>query len=254
MKRLFVILTSFLIFINSAVFAAEKIVKKDLVVVTPDSFRINAVLEYPNTKNQKEFKTVVLLHSLGYTSDWWETLPEDLLSRGYAVLKIDLRGHGKSVFNSKLVRVSWKSMTNKAYAKYPADVESVIDFVKKENPKKQFFSEWAIVGSDIGAVTGIIAANAVSPAPETIVMLSPVVSAKGLYAPVKLAELNKVDILSISGINDTASKDAQDYLKKFAQSTFAEYTSESKAAGMLMLKNDKGLCAFISSWVSQYLK
>ena len=254
MKRFLIILTLFLILINSVVFAASKTVKKEMIVITPDSFRLSATLEYPNVKGQVEYKTVVLLHSLGYTSDWWETLPDELLSKGYAVLKIDLRGHGKSVYNSKLVRVSWNSLTNKAYAKYPSDVLSVIDYINKENPKKVFFNEWAIVGSDVGAATGIIAANGYGTKPKTIVMLSPVVSAKGLFVPVKLAELSNVDILAISGINDSAGKNAQDYLRRFAQSAFVEYSSESKAAGMLMLKSDKGLSPFIASWIGQYLK
>lgn len=254
MKRLLTILTLFLFFINTSVFAASSVVKKELKYVTPDGFSINALLEYPNVKKQKEFKTVVLLHSLGYNSEWWDTLPQELLKQGYAVLMADLRGHGKSVYNSKLVRVSWKSMTNKAYSKYPDDVVGLINFVKNDNTKKTFFNDWAIVGVDIGAATGIIAANKSDVKPKTIVMLSPVVEARGVYAPVNFAELSNIDVLSICGMNDISSMNAQDYLKRFAQSGFVEYTSESKASGMLMLKADKGLAPFISEWIKQYLK
>ena len=214
---------------------------------------MRATLEYPKTQN-KEFKTVVLLHSLGYSSDWWEDLPQNLLDNGYAVLKIDLRGHGASVYNSKLVRISWKSMTNKAYSKYPDDVLKVIEQVKTDNSKKEFFKDWAIVGSDIGASTGVIVANRILYKPKTIVMLSPVIQAKGIYIPVNLAELSGIDILSICGTGDFYSINAQEYLKKFAQDEFATYTSESRSTGMMLLKNDGSLSKFITGWIVQCLK
>lgn len=254
MKRLIIILTLFLVFINCAFSAqAPAIVKKEIKTITNDGFSIRATLEYPK-KQDKEYKTVVLLHSLGYDSGWWEDLPQKFLDRGYAVLRVDLRGHGASVYNSKLTRISWKSMTNRAYAKYPDDVIKVIEQVKSENNKKIFFDNWVIVGADIGASTGILVANKVDYKPKTIVMLSPVISTKGLYIPVKLAELDNIDILSISGNEDYLSINAQDYLKKFAQATFSVYSSESRSTGMLMLKNDGSLSAIISEWVAQYLK
>lgn len=254
MKRIIFILTLFLIFINTAVFASQTTVTKEITAIASDGFTLKGSLEYPKVKGQKEFKTVVLLHSLGYSSEWWENLPQDLLSKGYAVLKIDLRGHGKSVYNAKLVRTSWSSLTNNAYAKYPDDVIKVIERVKSENSKKVFFNEWAIVGSDIGASTAILTADKITYKPKTLVLLSPVVKTKGLYVPVVLANLNNIDIFSISGTNDISGHNAQNYLKKFAQATFATYTSDARSSGMLMLKNDASLARVITSWIGEYLK
>lgn len=254
MKRIIFILTLFLLFINTAVFAAQTTVTKEITATASDGFTLKGYLEYPKIKNQKEFKTVVLLHSLGYSSEWWGSLPKDLLNQGYAVLRIDLRGHGKSVYNAKLVRTSWASLTNNAYAKYPDDVIKVIEQVKSENSKKVFFNNWAIVGSDIGASTAILASDKIGYKPKTLVLLSPVVQTKGLYVPVVLANLNKIDVFSISGTNDISGHNAQDYLKKFAQSTFATYTSDARSSGMLMLKNDASLSRVITSWIGEYLK
>ena len=252
MKRFIIIITLFTLFLNCASASVYKTVTKDYKVVTADKFTMTARLEYPKVKGATNYKTVVLLHSLGYNSDWWMTLPQMLLDKGYAVLLIDLRGHGNSVFNSKLSQSSWSSLTNSAYAKYPDDVLAVIDYVKNEN-KRTFFNEWAIVGSDIGASTAVFVANKIQNKPKTIVMLSPVVKAKGLYIPVKLAEVNDVDILSIIGKNDMSSHKANHYLKKFAQSTYVEYISDAKSTGMLMLKLDDTLSNVITSWISQYL-
>ena len=254
MKRIILILTLFLLLINTIANAATNTVFKEITATSVDGFTMKGYLEYPKIKNQKEFPTVVLLHSIGYSSDWWCNLPQDLLNQGYAVLKIDLRGHGKSVYNSKLLRTSWSSMTNNAFAKYPDDVIKVIEQVKSENTKKVFFHNWAIVGSDIGASTAILVADKISYKPKTLVLLSPVVETKGLYVPVKLANLDKIDIFSISGTNDNTGHNAQEYLKKFSQATFATYTSESRSNGMLMLKNDNTLARIITSWIKEYLK
>ena len=251
MKRIILILTFFLLFLNPVL--AASVVKKDISVQSVDGFSIKAVLEYPKVKKQKEFPTVVLLHSLGYSSEWWETLPKELLDSGYAVLRIDLRGHGRSVYNSKLVRTSWKSMTNSAYAKYPDDVVKVIDYVKSENTKKIFFNNYAIVGADIGASTAVLAADKISYKPKTIVMLSPVVKTKGLFIPVKMANLSNIDILAISGTDDVSGAESAEYLKKFAQAAFMTYTSEAKSTGMIMLKNDTSLAKIITSWIKEYL-
>lgn len=254
MKRIIVIiLTLFLLFINTSAQAAQNFVTKDIKAIADDGFNITATLTYPKVKNQREVSTVILLHSLGYNSQWWETLPDELLAKGYAVLSIDLRGHGGSVYNSKLVKQSWKSMKNSAYAKYPNDVLAVINKVKEENTKKIFFNNWAIIGADIGASAGVLAADNMPVHPKTIVMISPVVKAKGLYIPVSIAHLSGVDFLSISGTDDIMSKDAEKYLMKFAQDEFITFTSDSKTTGMLMLKNDPGLAKMLSEWVTEYL-
>ncbi len=251
MKRVILILTLFLMILNPVL--AANSVKKELTVQSVDGFSIKATFEYPKVKGKKEFSTVVLLHSLGYSSEWWETLPNELIESGYAVLQIDLRGHGKSVYNSKLERMSWKSMTNTAYAKYPEDVAKVIEYVKSENSKKVFFKDWAIVGADIGGSTAILSADLISYKPKTIVILSPVVNTRGLYVPVKLANLTNIDIFCILGTDDFESKEAAEYLKKFAQAAFVTYTSESKSMGMIMLKNDVSLAKIITGWLKEYL-
>lgn len=254
MKRIiFIILALFLFLTNTSVDAAPALTKKDIKAVAKDGFNISATLTYPKVKGQKEIPTIVLLHSLGYNSQWWETLPKNFLDKGFAVLTIDLRGHGKSIYNSRFTKLSWKNLKNSGYAKYPSDIIAVIEEVKKENTSKQFFNKWALIGADVGASTGILATDKMKLSPEIVVIISPVVETKGLYIPVSIAHLDGTDFLAISGTDDTDSKDAAEYLRKFAQNQFVTFTSESKSTGMLMLKNDPGLSNFITEWVSEYL-
>lgn len=254
MKKISIlILTLFLFLINTLNPSDAAITKKEYRVVADDGFALNSVLSYPKVKTQAEYKTVVLIHSLGYSSQWWETLPAELNSRGYAVLTIDLRGHGTSVYNKNLGKISWKDMTNSAYSKCPSDVVKIINYIIEDNPKRTFFKDWAIVGSDLGASVGIIAADKLEVKPKTIVVLSPVVKTKGLYIPVSMAQLSNVDYLLITGHDDLTSKSAQDYLSRFAQAGFTTYESPAHALGMLLLKKDPELVKLIAEWVSQYL-
>ena len=247
------ILALFLIFINLSADAAIKTMQKEIEAVSVDGFNMKATLTYPKVKGQKEFQTIVLLHSIGYNSQWWADLPNDLLEKGYAILSIDLRGHGKSIYNAKLGKISWKNLKNSGYAKYPDDILSVINKVIEENTKIKFFNSWAIVGADIGASAGVLAADKMGNDPKTIIMISPVVQSKGLYIPVSIAHLETTDFLVISGTDDTDSKDAALYLSKFAQKEFSLFTSNSKTTGMLMLKNDEGLSKMLAEWISEYL-
>lgn len=253
MRRAILILTFFLFLTSFITCIAAGTMHKEVSAVSVDGFNIKATFDYPKIKGKKEFSTVVLLHSLGYSSQWWEDLPKELLNSGYAVLNIDLRGHGESVYNSQLVRTSWKNMTNKAYAKYPDDVLAIIDVIKSENSKKKFFDNWAIVGADIGANTAVLLADKVAVKPKTIVMLSPTIDVKGLYIPVSLAHLGGTDCFAISGTNDFDSEKVINYLKKFAQAEFVAYKSESKSTGVLMLKNDNSLTKIITTWIKDYL-
>lgn len=254
MKRYFlIILALFLIFTNLSADAVTKITTKEIDAQAKDGFNLKATLTYPKVKNQREYSTVVLLHSLGYNSQWWETLPKELNNAGLAVLAIDLRGHGESVYNSRLGKVSWKSLKNTGYAKYPTDVLAVFEQIKQDYPKINFFNDWAIVGADIGASAGVAAADEMKVRPKTIVMISPVVRTKSLYIPVNVAHLDNVDFLTISGTGDDDSMQAAKYLKKFAQAEFTSFTSASKTTGMLMLKNDPDLIKMISEWVNEYL-
>ena len=254
MKRtIFIILSLFLVFMNSDVIASQQnVMKKEYKAVSVDGFNIQGVLSYPKVKGQKEYNTVVLLHSLGYNSQWWGDLPRILLDKGYAVLAIDLRGHGYSVYNSKLAKVSWKSLTNNAYTKYPDDVIAMIDVIKEDNVKRDFFTNWAIVGCDIGASAGVLAADRLPEKPKTIVMISPVVKAKGLYIPVSVAQLGNTDFLSISSQSDLDSIKSSAYLKKFAQREFSELYSESKTSGNLMFKNDSKMSTVVAEWIGLY--
>lgn len=253
MKRfIFIILALFLILTTANVDAAQNITTKEIHTIAQDGFNLKATLSYKKEKGRKEYPTVILLHSLGYSSQWWGNLPEELINKGFAVLEIDFRGHGQSIYNAKLTKISWKNLKDSAYEKYPDDVIRVMKTVKEENPKVNFFNKLTFIGSDIGASTAIITADKLPVKPPIIVLISPVTKTKGIYVPIHVANLDNTDFLSIVGTNDTTAIEASAYIKKFAQNKFAQYISESNASGMVLLKNDPQITTIICDWISEY--
>ena len=82
-----------------AVEPKKKIV--DIEYETPDQYVVRAKLMYP-LEIKKSYPMVVLLHSLGYSSEFWQSLPDAFNQAGFAVLKIDFKGHAE--FFSRLTK------------------------------------------------------------------------------------------------------------------------------------------------------
>ncbi|MBQ7126301.1 alpha/beta hydrolase [bacterium] len=248
-----IILTFFLIFINMQANAAAKFVTKEFSVIAEDGFNIKANLMMPNNKMQKEFNTVVLIHGLGFNSQWWEGLENELAELNYAVLSIDMRGHGESVYNKRMNKASWVNMKNSAFQKIPNDISKVITTIKEEYPKRNYFNNWTLVGVDLGANVGIIASDKMKITPKTVIMISPIIETRDVYVPTSIAHLDGVDFLAISSISDIKSQDASKYLRRFAQNNYTDYISKTNSSGMVMLKNDPDIKGIIKEWIVQYL-
>ena len=91
--------------------AAQKTVQKEIQFQTKDSRIIKATVSYVNIEGRKKYPTVVLLHSLGYSSQDWGNLIPDLNNAGYAVIAVDLRGHGKSIYDASFRQKTWPYFT-----------------------------------------------------------------------------------------------------------------------------------------------
>ncbi|MBR1616894.1 alpha/beta fold hydrolase, partial [bacterium] len=144
----------------------------------------------PKTKNP----LVVLLHSFSMTSRVWANLAQDLRKDGYNVLTMDLRGHGRSVYNENLKLKSRYKFSNKQWQKLPKDVVESINYVKSHYPAINC-DDIIIVGADIGGSAGILAGLELKKQPLKFVFISPMVNFKGLYLPYKVANYKDTKFL-----------------------------------------------------------
>lgn len=160
------------------------VTKRKIELTTKDKFILCGDLYVANPKTNKPL--VVALHSFSMTARSWADLAEELRQDGYNVLAMDLRGHGRSIYNESLKLKSRYKFTKKDWQKLPSDVVESINYVKSHYP---FINcdEIIMIGADIGASAGIIAGLNLSKEPNKFVLISPMVNFKGLYIPLKLA-------------------------------------------------------------------
>ncbi len=226
--------------------------EREYTAETKDGKLIHGFLSYPKT-NLKNYPTVILLHSIGRNSKYWQPLQEELNHLGYAVLKVDFRGHGKSVYDKKFRQKSWISYSNAEFAKYPQDVIDVINKIQKET-KKADFKNYCIVGSDIGANSAVLIAKKLPSKPKGLVLIAPSMNFKGLYIPIAMTEIGDVPILAISSRTNKYFMEEQLKLSRFAQGTFDVLNTEKGGADMLLLKQQPEVQKEIINWLKQYLK
>ena len=250
MKRIFTVIFAIFVLIHNISFA--KTINKTIEVTTKDDRIIKAKLSYIEIPHLQKYSTVVLLHSLGYSSEYWGSLISELNNAGYATIAVDLRGHGKSVYSKTFHKKSWIYFTNKNYQKMPGDITLILEYVKKHY-KNINLNNMAIVGSDIGANTAILAAKDMKKKPVTMVLISPTRNFKGLYTPIALTEL-EMPILSMASLKDTYCLQEQKQLAKFAQGGFYAQNYPEGGMGMLMLKVNPEMTQDITKWIIKFLK
>lgn len=249
-KKIFLLM--FIFVFASTLNAYSKTIKKDIEVQTKDSRIIKATLSYVQITGVKKYPTVVLLHSLGYSSEDWGSLISELNNAGYAVLAVDLRGHGKSIYDSGLRKKPWIYFTSKAFLKMPTDVVAILNETKKQS-KLVDLNNMAIVGADIGANTAVLASQQLPKKPKTLVLISVTTSFKGLYIPIAMAEMGGIPILSMTSKKDRYCMQEQQNLAKFSQGGFYAQDYPNGGMGMMMLKVNPTMSQDIVKWIMKYL-
>ena len=112
---------------------------------------------------------VLLLHGFGEDRAVWEPLKKRLINAGWAVIALDLRGHGESKTRNQRPVVAapeWRTSPQE----FPLDLDPVLDWIKSQprlNNRKI-----AVIGSDIGANLALIASGRFSEV-ATVVAIKP---------------------------------------------------------------------------------
>lgn len=250
MKKILILILAILLLTPTLSFAAAAKKKKvgylGLTYETKDIFVIKSKLFYP-TKKQNVYPVVIMLHSLGYSSEYWGLVVKKFVDSGVAVLLVDLRGHGQSIYNSNFKISSWVYFTENDYKKYPADIVDIFQYIAMSY-KNISTSKYAIIGADIGANTAILAAEKIMNKPSCLVLLSPSRDFKGLKTSIAMTNVGNGPILTMVSARDNHSVREAQILKKFAQGTFEIKTYPAGGMGMLMLKVNPTMADDIVNW------
>lgn len=232
--------------------APAVVIKREYDVETKDDFVLKAYVSYPKTRLDK-YPVVILLHSLGDNYSFYQPFAERLNNLGYAVVGLDLRGHGKSIYTKTLKQRSWQYFKNDKFAMYPSDVITVINYVKARN-KCLDFTDYAIVGGDIGANTAVLVAKYLPVKPKALVLFSPMMNFKGLYIPVAMTEVGLCPILAIASKTDATSMQEQRKLAKFAQGNFDILNTTTGGMGATLMKSFPYMRVQITDWLAPQFK
>lgn|SRR5574344_2002493 len=252
LRLVIILIVSFLIVGTIGQVAESKIVTKQVEVQTKDLRLIKATITYEKIPQNIKFPAVLLVHSLGYTSKDWGKLIPMLNNAGYAVIAMDLRGHGNSIYDVNFHKKSWTYFSNKTYAKMPYDIVSIVNQVQKTE-KNINIKNMAIVGADIGANASVIAAKNMKIKPKTMVLISPTRTFKGLYIPLAMTELNFPILTMVSG-KDRYCLGEQKILARFSQGGFYAQNYPNGGMGMVMLKVNPTMASDITKWIIKYLR
>ncbi len=112
---------------------------------------------------------VLLLHGYGEDRGVWRNFSRELTGRGWAVLAMDLRGHGESKSkNQRPIQASPEWRTN--LHEFPVDVDPALDWLKAQARIDN--KKIVVIGSDVGANLALIASGKF-PEVRTVVAIRP---------------------------------------------------------------------------------
>ena len=155
---------------------------RPLDITTEDNVRIHAEISGKGTHG------VLLIHDRDRSSVAWKLFAEKLAAKGFRVLAIDLRGHGKSA----------KAPGEQDYTTMVHDVEAGLKTLRRYQLKGI-----SLVGADLGANLALqVAAN--DPKITNIVLLSPGFNIKGIKATSNLTTYGERPILLAAAQGDEA--------------------------------------------------
>jgi pimeloyl-ACP methyl ester carboxylesterase len=123
--------------------------------LTFDLVKLKASYEMPRAV-PAPIPAVLLLHGYGEDRKVWESLKTQLLAQGFAVMSLDLRGHGDSkTMNQRPITASpdWRS-SNRTFTQ---DLNPALDWLKKQ-PRLDA-KKIVVIGYDIGANLALFASG-----------------------------------------------------------------------------------------------
>ena len=168
----------------------QKPAKHKIEFTTRDKFILVGDLYFAQNPSDKPL--VVCLHSYSMNAQAWKELAEKLRLKDYNVLAMDLRGHGRSIYNEKLKLKSRFYFSDETWQKLPNDVMDSIKYVKTNYPKVNT-NDVVFIGADLGAGVAANAAIISKKAPQKLILISPMLEFKGLTMPITSVKLYEVE-------------------------------------------------------------
>jgi len=179
---------------------------------------------------------VVLVHGDGGSSADWKSLVGRLASNGYSVLAVDLRGHGGSKPPD--------SPADDDYLVMEKDVNAAVVWLKKNGSENI-----TVIGASLGANVAL-AASASNDAIDSVVMISPTLSAKGVKASAAIGALGNRSLMLVASDAETLQAKAVQLLSAKAQGPNHAELLSAAGSGTRLLNTAPELEGLLFAWLN----
>lgn len=206
---------------------------------TFDLVKLKASFEIPRAV-PAPIPAVLLLHGYGEDRKVWASLRAQFLDRGWAVMSLDLRGHGESTTkNQRPIQAStaWRSSPHE----FPLDVDPALDYLKAQtriNSRKI-----VIIGYDVGANLALVSSGKFSEV-RTIVAVNPN-AAEALQMAGSAQDFHPHSTLVV-----TTDATESDPLKPYVKEPF-RFLTQPVTGGTAQVFQSKALVDAIFQWLKE---
>jgi len=181
---------------------------------------------------------VLLLHQVDGQKEDWAQFASQLQETGFAVLALDLRGHGESGGEK-----DWAAMPEDAVRAW-----SALTMQEGVDPERT-----AIGGASVGANLALVAA-ANQPRVQAILLLSPGLEYRGIETGQAMVAYGDRAVFISASEGDAHAAESARELADLAQGSPVVILYPGDAHGIELLAAQPDLCALIVSWLVQQLR
>ncbi|MCD6283372.1 alpha/beta fold hydrolase [bacterium] len=222
---------------------------EEVSFTTSDGVSIQATFSHP--KGRARVPAVILLHQLGGDRHAWNALAHKLTGNNYAVLAIDLRGHGGSTAFGESTR-TYKDFSDADYSAMIKDVRAAAAYLRGR--KDVNGGRLAVIGASIGANLSLQYA-AEDMQVRTVVMLSPGLNYRSLKTLPYVETYDKRALFMVVAEGDAYSYESCRKIKEAARLASPLKLKVYKGGdhGTALLRTHEGLDEIIIAWLLNHL-
>ena len=201
-------------------------------------------------KPKKEHSPVfLLLHKMPSTKESWNSFASLLQDNGFAVLAIDLRGHGKSI-NKNGMRLDYKEFKDSQHRESMKDIAAAKEFLAGK--KNVDMSRMAIAGASIGANLALWQAS-LDKDVRLLILLSAGLNYRGIQAD-QLAPAYSGHVYMLASEGDTnAANSSRQLLDYFPGDKKLEIIN-GNSHGTDMFLSESGIMDKLVAWAILKMK
>jgi len=229
-------------------YAASKGSAQSIYFQTADGVRQIGDVYLPEGKTKAP--VAILLHMLSKDKSTYTTMIRPLLDKGFAVINLDLRGHGQSTSRADGTRLNFSSFSDAEWAKLPGDIAAVVKGM--QGIQGLDGNRIAIVGASIGANTAALE-GAADKRVKAAVLLSPGLDYKGLKPEAAVRQFGR-PMLIVAGSDDQYSADSSKQLARATGRSGRIILLERAGHGTDMFVSHPQLVGQVVNWLAESVK